>query len=339
MISFIKKRWFLILISLVVIGGMYFYYTSSQNAKEKDSQTYTLKKEDLEESLSLSGKIEAEQHAVLRFQTSGRLAWIGVKEGDSVSKYQSLASLDQRDIKNRLKKYLNTYASQRLDFEQTKDDYWNKQYDLSESIRKSAERTLEENQYSLENSVLDVELQDLSLEYSTLFTPIEGILTRVDIPEPGINITPAGAEFEVVNPKTIYLSVVADQTEVVDLEEGMEGVIVFDSYPDDTYRGTIDYISYSPKEGETGTIYEIKVIFEGREGFRLGMTGDIDFIIRQKKDVLAVPSTYIKESGRGSYVYVKEKNKMVKRYVKTGQEIDGKTVINEGLTVGEIVYD
>jgi len=51
-----------------------------------------VKKKDLLESVSASGKVEAEEEAVLTFQTSGRLAWVGVKEGDRVEQWQAIAS-------------------------------------------------------------------------------------------------------------------------------------------------------------------------------------------------------------------------------------------------------
>src|SRR3989344_8887947 len=198
MIKFIKKRWYLILIILAI--AIFIFFQNKQASSSQDQpDTYRVKKETLEETLSLSGEIDAEEKIALKFQTSGRLAWVGVKEGDAVKKYQTIAALDQRDLKNRLQKYLNTFVSQRLSFEQTKDDYWNKQYDLSELIRKSAQRTLEDSQYDLNNSVLDVELQNLSLEYANLWTPIEGVVTKVSTPFSGVNITPSGAEFEVIN--------------------------------------------------------------------------------------------------------------------------------------------
>ena len=120
--KFIKNRWYLILI-LVLIAGFIFYRRNTDSVAKNKVDSYKIKRENLREVLTLSGEINAEEKVSLKFQTSGRLAWVGVKEGDYVKKYQTLASLDQRDIKNRLQKYLNTFVSQRLTFDQTKDDY------------------------------------------------------------------------------------------------------------------------------------------------------------------------------------------------------------------------
>ena len=304
--------------------------------------SYVIKREDLKEVLTLSGEIDAEEKATLKFQTSGRLAWVGVKEGDYVKKYQTLASLDQRDVKNRMQKYLNTFVSQRLTFEQTKDDYWNKQYDLSESIRKSAERTLQDSQYDLNNSVLDVELQNLSLEYANLWTPIEGIVTHVSVPFAGVNITPAGADFEVVNPKTLFFSVAAEQGDVINLQEGATGEISFDAYPEKKFNASLYYISFSPKDGETGTVYELRLKLNDQAqklGLKLAMTGDVDFLIKQEKNVLSAPSSFIKKDSKGDYVFIGKPDKKVKKYIDISVEIDGKYVITNGLQDKEIIYD
>lgn len=336
----IKKRWYFILIVLITFLAPFFYQKQAFSAKAKKENEYIVKRQTLKEELSLSGKIDAEEQATLRFQSSGRLTWVGVKEGDYVKKYQGIASLDQRDLKNRLTKYLNTYVKSRLDFDQTKDDYWNKQYDLSETIRKSAQRILEKNQYDLNNAVLDVEYQDLSVEYANLSTPIEGIVVRVNSPYAGVNITPSQAEFEIVNPKTVYFSASADQTEVVKLKEKMKGRIVLDSYEDKELGGEIEKISFVPKTGETGTVYEIKIYFNEDNSdykYRLGMTGDVSFILKEKKNAIAVPSSYIKSDRKGKFVYKKVNDKKEKFYIKTGEEIDDKVEVIEGIKDGDLI--
>ena len=332
----------MILIALAIGVFIFIQNRKAATSSANNINTYKVKRETLKETLSLSGEVDADEKVILKFQTSGRLAWVGVKEGDSVKKYQTIASLDQRDLKNRLQKYLNTFVSERLTFDQTKDDYWNKQYDLSESIRRSAERTLQDSQYDLNNSILDVELQSLTVEYANLWTPIEGVVTRIDVSYSGVNITPATAEFEVVNPKTIFLLVTAEQSDVVFLKEGMEGEIIFDAYPEDTFSGTIDYISFSPKTGETGTVYKVKLILDEaavKLPLKLAMTGDVEFVLSQKKNVLAVPLQFVKKDDKGDYIMRERKGRKEKIYVKRREEFDSKVEIKNGIEVDDVVYD
>ncbi len=341
MINFLKKRWYLILI-FVLIASFIFYKKSTATATKNKADSYKIKRENLKEVLTLSGEVDASEKASLKFQTSGRLAWVGVKEGDYMKKYQTIATLDQRDLKNRLTKYLNTYAKQRNTFEETKDDNWNQQYALSESLRNEAKRVLENNQYDLSNAVLDVEYQNLTVEYANLWTPIEGVVTKISTPFSGVNITPAGADFEVVNPKTLYFSVAAEQGDVINLKEGMTGKISLDAFPEKNYNAQLYYISFAPKTGETGTVYELRLKLDEKAlslPLKLAMTGDLDFLIKEEKNVLSAPSSFIKKDKKGSYVFIGNPTKKEKKYIKISDEIDGKYIIINGLTEGEVIYD
>lgn len=331
-LRFIKKRWYLFVI-LLLIGVAYFYNQTTVSAKKIIDSQYSIKRQTLRETLSLSGQVEADEHVVLRFQTSGRLAWVGVKEGDLVKKFQSLASLDQRELKKRLEKSLYQYAAERNSFEQSKDD---NQRVGDQPIRENGDRMkriLENAQGDLSSSVIDVELTALTLEYSNLWSPIDGIVIRVDSKFPGVNITPTGAEFEILNPDTVYFSFTADQTEIIKLREGLIAELVFDSFPDETETGSIYYISYTPKEGETGTVYEgrIQIPNEKTNKLRLGMTGDVTFSLQEKNNVIAIPSNYVKTDQKGKYVDKLVNEKPVKTYIKVSSEIDGNYEVLKGL--------
>ena len=335
LMALIKKRWYLFAGFIILLILVLYQRDFSQIKSSKEKTTYKVKRQTIKEELSLSGEIEAEEHVTLRFQSSGRLSWVGVKEGDYVKKYQGVASLDQREVQQNLKKYLNTFVNERLDYDQELQDAQIKYTGgLSEDARREALRVLEKAQYDLNNAIIDVELKNLAIEYSYLASPIEGIVIRVGSPYAGVNITPAQAEIEIVNPNTIYFSVAADQTEVVKLKEGKKGNIVFDAYPDDQIKSEVDKISFIPKEGETGTVYEVKMYFDYDNSdykYRVGMTGDVDFLLRQRKNILAIPALFIKSDKGKKYVYKFENNKKIKTYITLGDEIDEVVVVDSGL--------
>ena len=345
MIQRIKRYWYIfaIIIVIFIIGSRQYLVASKKSAVTPKERTYTVKRDTLKESLTLTGKIDAYEKATLNFQTSGRLAWVGVNTGDAVKKYQAIASLDQRDVKKKLDKYLNTYLKNRWTFEQSKDDNESTvDIGITREIRDRAKRLIDETQFDLNNSVLDVELQDLALQYSTLVTPIEGVVTRVDTPSAGVNINALTQSFEIVNPKSIYLSVLADQTEVTKLTTGMSGEIVFDAYPDLTQHGTITSISFSPKLGETSTVYEAKIklpIDNSDFKYRIDMTADATFVTKEKPDVLAVPLTSIKEESGKKYVQKKVGGKKEKVEITTGEETDTVAEVTSGLAPGDVIYD
>ena len=320
-------------------------YKNFFSPKIKKIESAKVKRGDLEEKLIISGKIDAEEKVILRFQSSGRLAWVGVKEGDYVKKYQGIASLDKRELKKTLEKYLNGYVNERYDFEQTHDDSWQEQYALSDGLKREAERIIKKSQNDLNDAVLDVELQSLSLEYANLWTPIEGLVVRVDNPFAGMNITPAQAEFEIINPQTVYFSASADQSEVIELKESMIGDLMLDPYPEKTLTGKIKNISFIPKAGETGAVYDIKFIFEEDNlnyKHKIGMTGDLSFVTKKIKDVLYLPIKFVKSETGKKYVNVVkngQNGQKTKVFITTGVEVDDLVEIISGLSKNDTVYD
>jgi len=343
MVKLLKKRWYLVVLIVIVAAGIFFYRQQTIRARAKKSKPFTVKKEILRDTLSLSGEIAAEETATLRFQSSGKLVWVGVKEGDYVKKYQGIASLDQREIEKNLQKYMNSYKSARWDLEQSREDNENQLIGgLTAKLRDEAKRLIEQSQFDLDTAVINYELQSLAKENAYLYTPIEGIVVRVATPYAGVNITPSQAEFEVVNPKTIYFSATADQTDVVNLKQNMSGDVIFDSYPDKTVKGTVDNISFTPKTGETGTVYEVKlVINENNDGYRyrLGMTGDAEFPIGNGRRTLMIPNSYIKTQGNEKYVNKKKNGGKVKQTIKIGESVDSSTEVTSGLSEDDIIYD
>jgi len=340
MLGFIKKRWYIILIVVVALGLFINQQRTAQAKKEKDT-TYVIKRQDLKETLALSGEIDADEHVVLRFQTSGRLAWVGVKVGDTVKKYQTIATLDQRELKKNLQKKLLTYAQTRNSFDQTGSDNQRigdqptNDLDLGDKMK----RLLENAQYGLDSSVLDVELTNLSMEYSNLFTPISGVVTRIDSKYAGVNITAAQAEFEIINPDTLYFTFTADQTEITKLSDGMRGEMSFDAFPDQKKEGALYYISYTPKTGETGTVYEGRMHIDSKDlsHYRFGMTGDVTFVLSEKINVVAIPSNYVKTDIKGKYVTKIINGKQEKTYLTVGPDIDGYYEVLKGLEEGNVI--
>ena len=333
----IKKWWIVIIVMVLAVG---FYGYRKMTAPKPELATHTVKEENLQNILGLSGAIDAEEKADLHFQSGGRLAWVGVKEGDTVEKYDGIASLDQRQLQKNIEKYLNTYSKERRDFEQSQDDNESGVTDISREIKERAERTLETAQFDLNNSVIDVEIQTIVKEYAFLYTPVAGIVTRVDAPIAGANVSITDT-YEVVNPDSLFFSIAVDQTDVVNIHEGMSGMITLDAYPDEKIPGTITSISFMPKAGESGTVYEAKMGFtpDSTMKYRLGMTGDVDFVLDEIKNTTAIPIDFAYEEDGKTYVNKDVNGKAEKTLIEIGKEYGGEVQVLEGLVPGDVIYE
>lgn len=333
-----KFRWLGIIIALAVAGG---FFLSKSNAEKKENsyKTFTAVKGNLENSISASGKITGEEKATLRFQSSGQLAWVGVKEGDFVQKWQALASLDKNTLEKQLRQELIDYENERYDMDEERKDnnISSNQFDgftMSDNLKYDLLRS----QNTLNRTILDVELSSLAMKYATLITPIEGIITKIDTHYAGINITPAGSEFEVVNPAFLIFEAYIDETDIAKINTGNTVSILLDAFPDKKLSGTISFIGFtSTNTSGGGTAFPTKIIPSDTEGLRIGMNGDIDIVTSSKKQVLIVPIEAVREKDQAKYVWQKLDSDFVKTEVETGEENDDSVEILSGLAPEDIV--
>lgn len=338
MANVFKFKWIVIVVAVALVaGGFLFVRSKSADAQKSQITTATATREDFIKTVSSSGKTKAEKSVDLKFQTSGRLAWVGVKEGDHVNAYQAIASMDQREVQKNLTKALRDYSSQRNDFDEAQKVTYTG-HTPADALNDTMKRILEKNQWDLDKAVLDVELDSLALEYATLITPIAGVVTHIDTPVAGVNITPATSVFTVVDPESMVFEANADETDIGNLSLGQKAQMTLDAYPDATFSGTISYISYSSQLSAGGaTVFPVRMSFDKPENIRIGLNGDVTIDSVNEPNVIIVPLEAIREEDGGKYVYKKIGDKYVKTQIHTGMQNDSSVVITDGINEGDIV--
>lgn len=341
--GFIKKRKFVLLgiIILLIIPGIIFARSGSLPliGKKPEIQTVSPSRNNLTEDISVSGSIDASEKASVHFLTGGLMTWVGVKEGDTVRKYQALASLDRRQLQKSLQTQLNNYMLQRTSFETTQDEYKDERDKLI--LTDAMKRILDTAQYNLNNSVINVEVQDLAIRLATITSPIDGIVTDITSPYAGVNVAPTD-QFMIVNPKTLYFSADIDETDIAKVKPGLPVKIILDAYPDQTIDSTVSEISFTPAVGSSGTVYEAKMVLTPLESqqFRIGLNGEAQIITRTSDNAMSLPITAFESidtsSGEGK-IKVLENNQPVEKTVGIGIVTDEQVEIVSGLSESDKV--
>src|SRR3990167_6653547 len=88
---FLNKRRLVILAIILVAGFLVWKFTLG---KKEEIETAKVERGTVIEELVLSGEIDADEYAKLTFPTSGKIAWVGISEGDEVKRGQALTKLD-----------------------------------------------------------------------------------------------------------------------------------------------------------------------------------------------------------------------------------------------------
>ncbi len=334
--GWIRRHWKLSLFIIVIIAGIGIWQYQKAKSAVPQLKFAKAEKTQLTETLSVSGVIDAKESANLRFATGGKLTYLGAQEGDVVKKGQTLARIDARTIQKQMQQSLNSYFIQRLTYDQDQADRANKTY------TDALGRQQQQDQATLNNSVLSVEIQDITIQNSVLSTPIGGILVSSPASVTGTNLL-ATDMFQVINPQSLVFRATVDQADVSKVAKAQPGEVTLDAYPDQKLSTQVSYISYKSAQSSTGTVYIVEMPIQASGAadlnrYRLGMNGDASIILNQKDDVLAVPVGAIREKNGQTFVRVKTgANTATDREIKTGLETDSQIEVTSGLNQGDEV--
>jgi multidrug resistance efflux pump len=136
----------------------------------------------------------------VRFATSGRLTVVKKFTGDSVKKGDLLACLDRKVLQTTLDRELADFEKVRADFE----IFNQKNPNPTEAIDKYLKT---EKQAMLNASVKSVELAKANLDQCDLFSPVEGIVMDDSNVIAGLNITPAGSSFKIIDTSSYFVEI------------------------------------------------------------------------------------------------------------------------------------
>lgn len=334
MFKFFRSKKFIliaIIIAIILVGIKFFL-----DSKKTPQDFAVAKRSDIKEELTLSGKIYAQDHATLHFGIAGKTNWVGVKDGDWVKKGQAIATLEKETLEAALRQAWQSFTAAKAASDEYYDGHGRK---TAESYDEKVERTALD---AAQNKAYDsIRIAQENLKAAVLYSPIEGLVVAAEPSFAGVNITTLNSGYEIVNPTTVCLKVTADQTEVGSLRKGQTGTIIFDSYPDEQMKGKIKDISFTPTKDETGTVYDVKVDLGNVNNkdykYRLDMTADVNFIVKERKNAIIIPNKYIQSDDNGKFVLLGEDKK--KTYIKTGIENDQNTEVTGGLSEDDVVYD
>lgn len=321
------------MVVLLALGAWFFLGRSNSDTYTE----YVVTSKDLQDTIELSGKVSAARYATLRFPAGGLVTYLGASEGDTVKKYQTLASIDTRQLQKTLEQKLNLYSMQRGTFDQTIDDNNNSvpDGDLGNTLK----RLLEKNQYQLENTVKDVEYQDLTIKLSRLTSPIAGVLVSSPLTVSQVNVTGSDS-WTVVDPTSLEFVADLDEIDLKRVHVGQKVEITIDAYSDLSIATTIKSIAYAPKETTSGTTYEVKMTIDESEvdKLRLGLNGTATIILLEKSDVPTLPTQAVTYKGGKVEVLVKDKSGYAVREIGIGTDTGSELEITSGLKVGDLVY-
>jgi len=333
-----KIKSILIIVGLIVISSIVINATKPPKINKS-----VVTRGSIEEIVDSAGRIKANETTTLSFPIASKITWIGVKEGDTVKKFQAVASVDKREVEKSVKLKLLDYLSTRWDFEQTQDDHNIDGRKLDQVTLSDAEkRVLEQSQFGLDQAVLNYEIANLAIEQSVLISPIAGTVTSASNLVPGERLSAsdvATRTIKVTNLGTLYFQAEVDETDFANIKEGMKARIMLDSFPDATVSGTVRLVG---KEGVKKTGGGVQVMIDvALDPSSLSLipelTGDIEIITKTKSQTLMIDKKFVTKKDDQYTVQIMKNGKPETKTITIGLTNTKTYEVLSGLSEGEEV--
>jgi HlyD family secretion protein len=196
-------------------------------------------------------------------------------------------------------------------------------------------RSLSQLQWTMDNAVLNVELNDLAIRNSSLYAPFAGIVTAVPTNTAGMQVI-ASDVFEIVDPQTIEFVGEVDEIDIGKLKEGQPVHVVLDAYIDETTDSVVEHISLkatTSTKSSGGTVFLVKAKLPSDYlRYRIGMNGTMKIVTNKVEDVLTIPLSSVVERDGKKIVQIKDGKKTIDREIEIGIENDDRVEVRSGLS-------
>jgi membrane fusion protein, multidrug efflux system len=285
--------------------------------------------EDLRETFTLPGTLEAWEDLTLAAEIAGPVRWVGPREGARVRKGDPILRIDPETLEANVER------------DQAEFDLQSKMVERLQSLvdEKFVSRQEYDNALrAFEVAGADLRRSRLALAKSTLRSPVDGVLDRLLI-DRGEYVSEGAAAAIVVQVDRLKVLVDVPEKDVPYIRVGSQAHVTLTpisggSNTGATLAGEVNYLSY--RADPLTRTYQARVVVDNSAGtLRPGMIVRVGFSRRNLDDVIAIPLFALVDRGGAKVVFVEEDGFARMRTVRTGPMIGARIVIDEGLRAGE----
>lgn len=297
------------------------------------------------------GRVQAINTVNLTARVEGFLERRDYVEGSYVKKGQRLFLIEQASYKASVEQSEADLEGNEAQLKNDQIEYErNKKLaatnDVTQETLDSSEATLGTGKSNVKKSKAGLATSKLNLSYTEVRTPIDGRAGAANVDVGNLVNSSTGTLATVVSMDPIYVIFYVAERDLIEARKAgfVKGAKValtpYLQLSDGSMYaepGKLDYLGIQVEQ-TTDTI-EVRATFPNPDHVLIpGQFVNVTVKTDEKKTALVVPQVSLQQDQSGYYVLVVDKNdKVVKRTVKLGQQIDSDWVVTEGLTNGERV--
>jgi len=345
----INKKIISVVFILMLLAVFFSKYLFQEKVRVKTAEASL---RDITQSISYSGSIVSRTRVRIGSEIPGRVSAVFFEELDDVTEGQVLVKLEDAENKaqlNQAKEALNqaeiNLVNGGRNLNRVKELY--KKGFASKEQLDSAQQAFDVAEALVKQSQSNYEVIRARLGHTSIRAPISGTIISKSVtvgeivvgPLAGGSLTVPTAMAEIADLSDLEIHVDVDEVDIGKVKVGQEATISIDAFPGKTFKGVVKEIALMTSgRREIGITYRVKVHIKNPEKIlKLGMTANVDFLIRSKQQVLSVPKSAVLAQGGKQFVFIINDQKVNRREIVTGIEGEEFMGVASGLQRGERV--
>jgi HlyD family secretion protein len=326
-------KWILVLAVLLMgscVGGGWWLHSSGKlkeleqrfrpGAKPVEVKLETVNKGSLIRTVSAPGQIEPRTRVQVSAQVVAKIMELPFRENQAVKKGDLLVKLDARDLQAaldavkasmrgeqaRLEGAKATLANLTAELGRKRELYSTKDISKAELDQVEAEylravSQVRSSEHQIEIAQANIIRAERDLENSTILSPLDGIVTRVnaevgELVFVGTMNNAASVIMEVADLNAMLLKARVDESNIAPVEVGQKAKVFINAFPNRTFDGVVERVRPQRQQDRDGTAYfETEILVSIPAGVTLlsGLTANADIEVQTISDVVKVPSQAI----------------------------------------------
>lgn len=334
----ISKKWLFATLAAVILLLLIWHFAGSRH-KPNAVVTAEVRQGNIENVIAATGKMDAVERVNVGAQVSGQVKKLYIKSGDSVSKGQLIAEIDDQpqrsDLRNaqaalsvaqadletreaalvrqqaqyqRLQQMIKTNAISRQDF------------DTAEQEWRSARAELTAQKARVIQAQIEVDKKQLDLGYTRIMAPMDGtviaIVTKQGQTVNAVQTAPTIAKLAQLGTMTIKVQI--SEADINNVQPGQQAWFTTFSNPDKRYNATLRSLELAPEsvmkddalmgnsESTPASSTNAAVYYNALldvpnpdNALRISMTAQVNLLRDSAKDALLVPVQATKKDADG----------------------------------------
>jgi len=293
-------------------------------------------------------RVEAQYSIDVIARVSGFLLKKYFKEGDFVKKGQLLFQIDPREYQlsvNNSRAAVNQYQALYTNAQQewhranalVKEDL------ISRSDVDSSLAARNQNKALLDSANQQLELAKVNLSYTSIRSPIDGRIGKVNITEGNYVTATSGSLVNVASVSPVYVSFSLKGDDFVKLlkaSDKFKDVEVKVQFGDGSWYdkvGTVNFVD-NKIDKDSGSV-QMRATFDNEKGWLVpGAYMKVKLTAPKTVEFMTVPQACAKgDAMSGYYVWAVQDNKAVRKDIKVSDDINNNWIVEDGLNKSDVI--